>query len=411
MSAGPPQSAFAAPLSVGGPSVNESKGYSDSGAYVSGPHPGAGDPYIESVSGFTTDHTKAGDHQTTGLPRLSGAPDSLAYSAYGYHDASGMPAFQPVRTDGTESMPLPTPKMGVDSYDLHSDVLAISEGSGGGGQTISVSGGDWSISFVIPYSQPESAANGVHSGYTSQISNDAPYTLALPDSPPPSMRPTGSNPEGVGIAIPFAISELSTGTQSNQSAAPTSQHQTAESAAVAATSAKAALPIATSSIPVGTTALHATSISTTLSPGSPSNQPVPPWVHNGSSFDGRSRIDPKSVAGNNQYASVTSPALMSAFRASGANLRTAKPSLAEVPINLRQVEQALETVMSEIEVLGAGLSHWFNDVHLAEMAAALALGAGTAVYLRRRGVREAMQPDDEPSSSWLFARLQPIPGE
>ena len=91
-----------------------------------------------------------------------------------------------------------------------------------------------------------------------------------------------------------------------------------------------------------------------------------------------------------------------------------RASLAELPLNLLGVEQALQTVMSRISVLGAELHGWLDDTHLTPMIAAVAgaaLGAGGAAYLRRRGAAQTEEHDEEASSSWLFARLQTLPGE
>ncbi|HTQ39325.1 MAG TPA: hypothetical protein VMJ32_09865 [Pirellulales bacterium] len=85
-----------------------------------------------------------------------------------------------------------------------------------------------------------------------------------------------------------------------------------------------------------------------------------------------------------------------------------KASLAGIPLDMRGIERALHTVMSEMESLGTEVSHWLDDMHLVPMIAAVsaaALGAGATYYLRRRGEEEAGRRDEEASSSWLFARL------
>jgi hypothetical protein len=88
------------------------------------------------------------------------------------------------------------------------------------------------------------------------------------------------------------------------------------------------------------------------------------------------------------------------------------PRLAEMP--LPSVQQAIETVMADIKLIGTEVSEWLEGNHFTPMVLAVTAataGAGAAAYLRRRGGREARDRDEEASSSWLFARLQPIPLE
>lgn len=88
------------------------------------------------------------------------------------------------------------------------------------------------------------------------------------------------------------------------------------------------------------------------------------------------------------------------------------PRLAEMP--LPGVQLAIETVMADIKLIGTEVSGWLEGIHFTPMVLAVAAataGAGAAAYLRRRGGREARDRDGEASSSWLFARLQPIPLE
>jgi len=95
-----------------------------------------------------------------------------------------------------------------------------------------------------------------------------------------------------------------------------------------------------------------------------------------------------------------------------ADLVRGLPRLAEMP--LPSVQQAIETVMADIKLIGTEVSQWLEGIHFTPMVLAVTAataGAGTAAYLRRRGGREARDRDDEASSSWLFARLQPIPLE
>jgi hypothetical protein len=86
--------------------------------------------------------------------------------------------------------------------------------------------------------------------------------------------------------------------------------------------------------------------------------------------------------------------------------------LANLPMNLLAVEQALQSVMGRVAVLGAELNSWLDDPQLAPMFAAVAgatLGAGAACYLRRRNAVTTLERDEQVSSSWLFARMQHPP--
>jgi hypothetical protein len=89
-----------------------------------------------------------------------------------------------------------------------------------------------------------------------------------------------------------------------------------------------------------------------------------------------------------------------------------KAALAELPLDLRRMEQALETVVSEVKLIGPEVARWFDGIHATPVTVAIAAAAvagGSIYYLRRRGTRRADRPEDEASSSWLFARLQPTP--
>jgi hypothetical protein len=89
-----------------------------------------------------------------------------------------------------------------------------------------------------------------------------------------------------------------------------------------------------------------------------------------------------------------------------------KAALAELPLDLHRMEQALETVVSEVKLIGPEVARWFDGIHATPVTVAIAAAAvagGSIYYLRRRGTRRADRPEDEASSSWLFARLQPTP--
>jgi hypothetical protein len=80
--------------------------------------------------------------------------------------------------------------------------------------------------------------------------------------------------------------------------------------------------------------------------------------------------------------------------------------------DLPSVQQALDTVMADIKLIGTEVSEWLGSVRVTPTVLAVTAataGAGAAAYLRRRKGRETGNHDDEASSSWLFARLQTIP--
>jgi hypothetical protein len=115
------------------------------------------------------------------------------------------------------------------------------------------------------------------------------------------------------------------------------------------------------------------------------------------------------AAGSSQAIGVAPGTIADAMTTDMPSDRTA---LANVPINLLAVEQALQSVMGRVAVLGAELNSWLDDPQLAPMFAAVAgatLGAGAACYLRRRNAVTTLERDEQVSSSWLFARMQHSP--
>jgi hypothetical protein len=142
---------------------------------------------------------------------------------------------------------------------------------------------------------------------------------------------------------------------------------------------------------------------------------LPPWAVPGSApsatFVATQLADAAAMAGRFQFMTSGHAAGASHSFASAADVPTRKTSLAAIP-NLAVVEQALVSVVSEIEVLGKQLTHWFDDVRLTPMVVAVTAavaGAGAVYYVRRRGGDEADVLNDDASSSWLFARLQTVP--
>jgi hypothetical protein len=97
-----------------------------------------------------------------------------------------------------------------------------------------------------------------------------------------------------------------------------------------------------------------------------------------------------------------------------ADLIHTAPSLADIPLNLQNVQRALDTVLSDIAVLGGEVHRWLDNVRVTPVIAAVTAataGAGAALYVRRRRDEQPGRCDREASSSWLFARLQAIPLE
>jgi hypothetical protein len=90
-----------------------------------------------------------------------------------------------------------------------------------------------------------------------------------------------------------------------------------------------------------------------------------------------------------------------------------KASLANIPLNINGVTKALERVMGELGHLGTNFTDWLDAQHLTAAAitvSVITIGGGTAIYLRRRGSKQAQKRDDEDAStSWLFARLKSDP--
>ena len=96
------------------------------------------------------------------------------------------------------------------------------------------------------------------------------------------------------------------------------------------------------------------------------------------------------------------------------NLIEGKASLADVPFNLKGVERALQTAVTDLERLSARVTNWAEENQVtivAVTATAVAVGGLATFYLRRGASASAELRDDETSSNWLFLRLQTTPGE
>jgi hypothetical protein len=89
-----------------------------------------------------------------------------------------------------------------------------------------------------------------------------------------------------------------------------------------------------------------------------------------------------------------------------------KVLLAEIPFNLHGLEQAVQTVMGQVQRIGTEFTEWLEENQLTSAAtiiAATAAGSGAVFYLRRRAARAADRRDEEASSNWLFVQMQTAP--
>jgi hypothetical protein len=84
--------------------------------------------------------------------------------------------------------------------------------------------------------------------------------------------------------------------------------------------------------------------------------------------------------------------------------------LASIDLGTAAIDEALASVMDEVEDLGSDLFGWFDDAGLnswARSAAALAaVGVGGAIALRWRAKRMLDEQGDSESTTWLFHQLQ-----
>ena len=123
-------------------------------------------------------------------------------------------------------------------------------------------------------------------------------------------------------------------------------------------------------------------------------------------------IGPRSVSNSGARSTGAQPLLHPLPLGGILQLPDGKAALADMPLDMRRMEQALETVVSEVKLIGPEVARWLDGIRVTPLTVAIAAAAvasGSVYYLRRRSTRRADRPEDEASSSWLFARLQPTP--
>ena len=100
---------------------------------------------------------------------------------------------------------------------------------------------------------------------------------------------------------------------------------------------------------------------------------------------------------------LSSPHVRHLARAAGA-----PAALAGIPLNMHAIDQALHSVVDEVDMMGSELGQWLDDMHLtplAVVATVAAASAGAVYYVRYRSDNGGKIHNEEDSSSWLFARL------
>jgi hypothetical protein len=387
LNAGPVPMMFGAP-----PQPDASTPTYDSSEYVAGPR-GPVDSHLSPMREVATDHPNAGPAS------LVAPPDASAFSGvprYGLAAGDGFGAATPSGVGATFAMP-PQPSV-FDVYESRIGAAVIVEHYSDW-TTISYLGGGASTDVVV----------GSHIQVDTYGASKS-TSLSLPGALPLTARRLGPD---MAIGLLPAVAAL-------PQLAP-SPH-TIETVARSQAEIAAAGPArpAISQHPGAMTQVHqaivmAGSTSTGSESGSDST------IQGGLSIVGNvPAAANRSLAGSSGMADadprrwVPTAALAGRSRAGDiTDVSLDRASLAGMSLDMHGVERALQTVMGEIELLGAGLTHWMDDVHFSRLAVAVtaaALGVGSAYYYRRGG-REAVRGDDEESLSWLFARLQPIPGE
>src|SRR5262245_19833964 len=116
--------------------------------------------------------------------------------------------------------------------------------------------------------------------------------------------------------------------------------------------------------------------------------------------DAKACVDPsafpaQSNEGHAAIPTAESLAEHSSQVAETANLLEGAPTLLGISLDLHNVQQALETVLGEIDLLKTEVAQWLDDVHLTPMVLAVApatAGAGAGLYYRRRARWQEGEP-------------------
>jgi hypothetical protein len=377
LNAGPPT------MMLGAPQPGGSSLHSDYGEYVAGPR-GLSDPHFSLWGDAATARQAAGPMGFAEPPSASPLP--------GWPDPSSA-----ARADSV--MMLPMSVVGVPESRT-GDVVIVER---------SVSWGAISSYIGGPMGTLVAGSHGEYDAYGASKT----FAIPLPGVSLPTAHSYGTS---LTIDVLPATSALPQSTASSQISATPPQNQVGIAAAGPSVAARAAI----FELPAAAAQVHQAIVTADASIGltAASDSTIQDgWliVRNTSPVENRPFAVPNLTTVADRHRSTPAPALAGRSRTVGdaTELPHESASLAGMTLDMHGVERALETVMSEIEVLGAGLTHWLDDVHFTRLAVATtaaALGVGSAYY-RRRGAGETVRGDDEESLSWLFARLQPIPGE
>jgi hypothetical protein len=393
LNAGPPTMLFGGLPQSGGSSL-----HSDYGEYVAGPR-GASDSHISLMGDAAMARPASGPMGFAVPPSPDPVPGFPPYDVAG-GGLHGPDPLSVARADSVMMAPIGV----VDVFESRPGYDVVIEHTVYWGAIGAYDGGPPMGSFVAVSRGVEYDAYGASKT----------FAIPLPEAPLPMARQYGLS---LAIDVLPAIAALPQSAPSSQTNATIPQSQAGNAAAESALAARGAifeLPAAAAQVhqAIVTDANGATgslaASDSTIQGGWLISRNAPP-------AENRPVAIPNLATVADQHRSTPALALAGRSRTGGAatEVPPESASLAGMTLDVHGVERALETVMSEIELLGAGLTHWLDDVHFTRLAVATtaaALGLGSAYY-RRRGVRETVRGDDEESLSWLFARMQPIPGE
>jgi hypothetical protein len=364
----------------------------DSSEYVAGPR-GSVDSHLSPMREVASDHPNAGP------AGLVAPPDAGALTGVPHYGLAGGDGFRAAAPSSVTNFAMPYPTSVVDVNESRMGAAVIVEHYSDWA-AISYLGGGPSTGVVVVGSHVE----------LDTYSASKTYSVSLQGALQPTARQLGPD---VAIGLLPAVAALPQLGPSPHAIETVAQGQAGSAAAGPARPTISEQPRAITQ--VHQAIVTAGSASTGSESGSDSTiRGGLLIVRNAPPAANRSLTGSTGAADADPRRWVLAAALAGGSRAgAAADVALDKASLASISLDMRGVERALQTVMEEIELLGAGLTHWMDDVHFSRLAVAVtaaALGFGSAYYYRRGG-REAVRGDDEESLSWLFARLQPIPGE